>query len=412
MEVLALKDLPGMSRTKLLDSDIWKPCKSLEDIPPQFNRRVLLLATASITDDNIFCNGLYQNVFVIYKMAEILGWLPIYIVNSKPTDLAKVPEILRQSRIATVEDILKTPIPVGLYLEIGMSIDKMLRRHMKMLGARVAKLYLGNILNIDIETPVFYNPMHFAHHVVGETQEIWVSPHYAQHAEYAAELNNVKAGSADMKVAPYIWDSSIMTDDGRRHISWRPRLNGEKPTFIIMEPNISFQKNSLVPILAVEAFARTHPDVEFDCIIFNSDRLQRSPFFNESIRPYLETMTKKGKANIQWAGRKDIISILTTYPHLMAVCHQVNNEYNYMILEFLNAGFPVIHNGDTWKDFGYAYEGNDFVKASELMWKATASHHEKLEPYKAHGKILAWRHSVYNPQMQESWRAMLEGSKN
>jgi hypothetical protein len=116
---------------------------------------------------------------------------------------------------------------------------------------------------------------------------------------------------------------------------------------------------------------------------------------------------KKGK--VTWAGRKDIISILKSIPHLIAVCHQVNNEYNYMVLEFLNSGFPVIHNGLTWKDFGYSYEGNDFVKAADLMWKAMHTHHEKLEAYRAHGRCLAWRHSIYNPQMQEGWKKLLDG---
>jgi hypothetical protein len=406
MNMTQLSNLPGMPRTALAKSDEITPIKSLDAIPPMFNRRVILLATASITDENIFSNGLYQNVFVIYKMAEALGWLPIYIVNSKPTDLSVVPEILRKSRIATVEDILKNPIPIGIYLEIGMSIDKSLRKHMKVLGARTVKLYLGNILNIDIETPVFYNPMHFAHHVVGETQEIWVSPHYAQHAEYAAELNQVKAGTEQQRIAPYIWDPCIMTDDGRRFIQWRERLPGEKPTFIIMEPNISFQKTCLVPLLAIEQFSRDHPNVDFDCILFNSERILRSPFFNESLKPYLQVFTK-GK--ITYAGRKDIISILQSIPHLMAICHQVNNEYNYMILEFLNAGYPVIHNGETWKSFGYTYSSNNFKDAASQMWKATQSHHEKLETYKAHSKILGWRHSIYNPEVQEGWRKLLEG---
>ena len=97
--------MPGMPRTALTMADKSSPIKSLDSIPSVFNRRVILLATASITDENIFSNGLYQNVFVIYKMAEVLGWLPIYIVNSKPTDLSVVPEILRKSRIATIEDI-------------------------------------------------------------------------------------------------------------------------------------------------------------------------------------------------------------------------------------------------------------------------------------------------------------------
>ena len=403
---LIAKDLPGMPRTALTLADKSSPIKSLDSIPSIFNRRVILLATASITDENIFSNGLYQNVFVIYKMAEVLGWLPIYIVNSKPSDLSVVPEILRKSRIATIEDILKNPIPIGIYLEIGMSIDKSLRKHMKMLGARTCKLYLGNILNIDTETPVFYNPMHFAHHVVGETQEIWVSPHYGQHAEYAAELNQVKAGSENQKIAPYVWDPCIMTDDGRRFIQWRERLAGEKPTFIIMEPNISFQKACLVPLLIIEQFARENPGLEFDCIFFNSDRVMKSPFFTESIKPYLQTFTN-GK--ITFAGRKDIISILQSVPHLMAVCHQVNNEYNYMIMEFLYAGYPVIHNGETWSEFGYTYKTNDFKAGARQLLKAVQSHHEKLEAYRAHSRILAWRHSIYNPEMQEGWRKLLEG---
>jgi hypothetical protein len=285
-----------------------------------------------------------------------------------------------------------------------MSIEKSLRKYMKMLGARVAKLYLGNILNIDTETPVFYNPMYFAHHVVGESDEIWVSPHYGQHAEYAAELNHVQAGTEKQKIAPYIWDSSVMFDDGRRFLQWRPRIAGEKPTFIIMEPNISFQKNSLVPLMAVETFARAFPDTEFDCVLFNSDRLLRSPYFRECIQPYLESHVK-GK--ILFAGRKDIISILQTIPHAIAICHQVNNEYNYMVLEFLNAGYPVVHNAETWSSFGYYYRGNQFVDAAKHMEDIVRNHHERLEAYKAHGKMLAWRHSIYNPILQQEWLKLL-----
>lgn len=73
MNMIPLPTLPGMPRTSLTKSDEIIPIKSLDAIPPMFNRRVILLATASITDENIFSNGLYQNVFVIYKMAEALG---------------------------------------------------------------------------------------------------------------------------------------------------------------------------------------------------------------------------------------------------------------------------------------------------------------------------------------------------
>ena len=120
-----------------------------------------------------------------------MGYAPILVVNDKPKDIERVPTILRHVRMITVEEILKSPIPIHLYLEIGMSVDPSLRRLFRTAGAKVAKLYLGNILNIDTETPMFYPGMHFAHHVVGEIDEIWVSPHYKQHEEYAAVLNHV-----------------------------------------------------------------------------------------------------------------------------------------------------------------------------------------------------------------------------
>jgi hypothetical protein len=48
-------------------------------------RKIILLATAAINEGNIFSNGLFQNVYVYYKMFESMGFCPILIVNDKPT---------------------------------------------------------------------------------------------------------------------------------------------------------------------------------------------------------------------------------------------------------------------------------------------------------------------------------------
>jgi hypothetical protein len=173
-----LSELPGMVRREPGPTDSVKPILSLTKIPPMIQRPVILIATASISDSNIFNNGLYQNCFLIYKLAEAIGWMPILCVNTKPKDLNGIPEILRSCRVGEIDDILKQPIPVKLYLEVGMSLSGNLRRYMKMLGAKTCKLYLGNILNIDSETPMFFPGMNFSHHVIGEQDEIWTSPHY------------------------------------------------------------------------------------------------------------------------------------------------------------------------------------------------------------------------------------------
>jgi hypothetical protein len=403
--VSELGALPGMVRRWISPADTAKPLLPLAELNPMVQRPVLLLATASIGESNIFNNGLYQNCFLLYRLAEAIGWMPIFVVNTKPKDLSEVPEILRSCRIAEVDDILSHPLSIKLYLEVGMSISSQLRRFMKMMGARTAKLYLGNIVNIDIETPMFFPGMNFAHHVVGEQDEIWTSPHYLMNMEYAAALNQVEPEAATAKIAPYVWDSCIVTDDGRRHLAWKPRGAGEKPTFIIMEPNISFQKTGLIPLLIVEEMARANPTVDFEVIVLNGERLTASGYFATTIEPSLRGC--KGK--IKYAGRHDMISIMKSYPNAYAICHHFNNEFNYMVLEFLHCGYPVLHNCEAWKEFGYYYAENDTAGGMKVLCEALNFHHERLESYKGHARTLFWRHSIYNPDVQKAWLELMNG---
>lgn len=400
-----LEKLPGTVRCAPEPGDSVVPAWSINDIPPLFQRPVVLIATASISNANIYNNGLYQNCLIIYRLAEAIGWLPIFCVNEKPKALDQIPEFIRTCRFAEIDDILKKPLPIRLYVEIGMSIASHIRKYLKMMGARNAKLYLGNIVNIDIETPMFFPGMNFSHHVIGEQHEIWTSPHYAANLEYAAALNGVEPEASSAKIAPYVWDPCILTDDGRRHVAWKPRAANEKPCFIIMEPNISFQKTAIVPILMVEEFARANPWQDFDLVVMNSDRLLGSGYYKNNIEPSLRACKNK----IRYEGRRDIVSIMKAYPSAIPICYHINNEYNYMVLEFFYAGYPVLHNCASWKDFGYYYSENDTKVGATQLGKILNYHHERLEAYKGHARGLLWRHSIYNPDVQKAWKTLMEG---
>jgi len=392
-------ELAGMTRIGSVPITKHIPLCGLSEIVPLISRPIVLLATATITDDNLFANGLFQNVFLLYKMFDSAGWTPILIVNTKPTNLEKIPEVLRTTRVISIEDLVKQPLPIKAYIEIGMSIDPALRRFLKMIGGKIFKLYLGNILNIDIETPVFYPSMNFSHHVVGEMDAIWVSPHYEQHSEYACALNHIDP-SQEIKVAPYVWDSCILTDGNRRNPQWRPRKGDEKETFIVMEPNISFQKSSLLPIMALESWYRKNSSWTGQVLIVNGERIASVPFFRDSILNTLD-LFKDGKLII--IGRKDIITVMTEYPSATFVLNQWNNEYNYMTLELFSAGFPVVHNAQSWKEYGYSYKGNSIYDIVSKITLSRERHSELLETYKSHARLLAWTHSPYNPELQKAW---------
>ena len=382
-----------------------KPYTGIVNINPLIQRKVILLATAVISEENLFSNGLFQNVYVFYRMFEAMGHLPLMIVNKKPDSMEKIPWYMRDLRLISIEELAKNPIPVKLYIEVGMSIDKQMRKFLKMCGARIAKLYLGNILNIDIETPIFYPTMHFAHHVIGELDDIWVSPHYAQHAEYARALNHVDINKKEPMVVPYVWESQILFGGGDRNFQWRPPAEGEKETFLILEPNISFQKSSLVPLMILEAWYREHKGWNGEVIVINGERLLLIPFFKETVWKNLD-IVKDGKVKMR--GRTDILSLLKEFPSGMPVCHQWNNEYNYMVLEYFMTGYPVMHNASDWKEYGYYYPNSDIAAGAALVERIRKTHMENINVYKGHARALAWRHSPYNPDVQRVWGEIID----
>ena len=73
-------DLPGMTRYIEKDYGQCKPYTGIGELGNLIQRKVVLLATAVITEENLFSNGLFQNVYVFYRMFEAMGWLPIQLV--------------------------------------------------------------------------------------------------------------------------------------------------------------------------------------------------------------------------------------------------------------------------------------------------------------------------------------------
>ena len=233
--------MPGMTENFGNPFQFVMPFASASKLVGLKDRKVVLLATATITQKNIFSNGLFQNVYIIYKMFDAMGYAPILVIHEKPETLDSIPAMMCGARMMTTDEIIRQPLPVVALIEIGMSIDPLLRQFVKMLGGRLAKLYLGNILNIDVETPMFYPAMFFTHHVIEKIDTIWVSPHYGQHAEYASFLNHViPPGDLTQIIAPYVWDPCFLTRDFTEFPRWKPRSAPEDDVIVIMEPNISF----------------------------------------------------------------------------------------------------------------------------------------------------------------------------
>lgn len=360
-------------------------------------KRVVFMTSVRIADDQVWANGLFQNVYVIYKLFEAMGCFPVMLVDNMENN--KEAELHKQFRMTDFKTYIQKPHRVHAYIEMAMSCDPSIRKFFRSMGCKASKLYMGNILNIDIETVTFYKSVNFSHHVAGELDEIWVSPHYDQHADYAGAINGL-CGS--VRIAPYVWDPLFISKAGARYDGMNmgpdaPRL------FVIMEPNISFQKNSLIPILALEAYYRKWPERVETVIAVNGEKFKQIPWFSESIGPTLK-LVQDGK--LQLMPRAHMHNAVKAFHNAIVIQHQVNNQYNYSTLEWLTLGFPLVHNVARFKDYGYYYEGNDFYGASDAIETVVKRHNHNMESYSAQAIQLAWNFSIRNPANIKGWEEL------
>jgi hypothetical protein len=176
-------------------------------------------------------------------------------------------------------------------------------------------------------------------------------------------------------------------------------------SFTIIEPNISFQKSSLIPIMIAESYYRANPDKVHEIAVINGNKLMESPYFKATLLPTLE-LYKAGKLHM--LPRADTRSLAKTLNSNILIQHTVNNEYNYIFLEHLMMGFPVVHNFEKFKEFGYYYTGDSIKEGTEQIHKITTTHHMRVEAYKVAANQLNWNFSISNPDNMKGWSEILD----
>ena len=329
----------------------------------------IFLATGLITQNDLFTNGLHQNSLTLYSLFESLGYR-CYCIADKTGDF------IGGYRYLEPETYVQNPgtYQVGLYVEIGLTLDKEWRAFLRRRGVHVVKLHLGNILNIDVEMTCKMANIMFRHHVLGEYDEVWTSPHYAGHVGYAAALYRTPC-----RTVPYVWDSGWIKGYPRRiPTPW------QTVDIVVAEPNISFQKHCLYPFLLVEAFASAYPDWKGNLVLQNTERFQ----VNRQMQRRLAASPMKDR--IQLRPRMPLKTILEQNPSAVFISHQLRNEFNYLTLELLHLGYPVLHNAKAWKDFGFFWDEEDWPRSIGTLRGMLEGSATGVDEFRPENQLAAW----------------------
>ena len=311
-------------------------------------------------------NGLNQNAILLAELYSKLNH-KVCLLNDTASSSNKNfnLKVIQSSEIDLFNpDVI---IQCGFYLKNNL-IFSLKKKNSKLKNIHV---HYGNRMIADMEK------IH-THHLMYPTKyvdQVWVSPHYKQSISYYKNIYKTK----NIHIIPYIWSPKFLNTVSS---------NIESINIGILEPNINFTKNCLIPILICESLYKKNSSFSNSVKVYCSDYIKDKRFFRSWLSEF--DIYKSGK--LQLEHRKPFNQICSKECNVV-LSHQIFNELNYLYLECFYLGIPLIHNSKTLKSSGFYYPNNNIEKGVTVLKKAID---QKLLNKKFDNKKILNNYSIEN----------------
>ena len=352
--------------------------------------------------DSIFTNGCAQQGYFVLKSLRKSGFKADFVSIE---DKLKYFEVINEPvyNICNI-DILKQ---YHLIIFSSLIVDQFkLLNQMKLLGIKIANLMVGNFYIINCEEFVFNVHNNVIKDMNNEyVDEIWLMPMYRHAKEYIEGMTK-----KPVKISPYVWDNEIITKYAQlKNIKpeYKPIQNSQTIDIIIMEPNLSIHKTALPILVMLNRYFLLFPERLGTIHMFgipkrNKDFLECISHLDivkcKKIIPYQRTLSLEIFHRLRENNIKYIM-----------ISNNIRNGLNFIHLECLTLGIPIIHNCEPYKENGLFYEDSDrkteYSKATQYINDIWSN--KKLNDKKGSVDILLRYHS-YNKKNVENYKILAD----
>ena len=206
--------------------------------------------------ESIFTNGCVQQGYFVMKALRLAGYNVNYITVDKDYDQfelldEKIDNVLNYSKLSEYDMVIFSSLTVT---------QEHFLMYLKFLGIKVVNQMVGNYYLLNAEEFVFGKHRGVINNMINDyVDEIWLMPMYANCIQYIQYMTN-----KPVKISPYVWDNEFISKyiiSKNINPEYIIHDNYSQPLdIVIMEPNLSVHKNSLVPLLICNRFYMQHPE--------------------------------------------------------------------------------------------------------------------------------------------------------
>ncbi|WP_080422657.1 DUF2827 family protein [Burkholderia ubonensis] len=327
---------------------------------------------------SVWENGLGQNILFLTQLLRELPFVTdILILNcgDQATLPAEAERILPGVKLVRPVDATEL---VDVVIEMGGALDADWLDYLRARGKKVVFLCCGQPYVGLVEPSIFKKNGSFPR--AERCDEIWVLPKDRLFIPLMRTLHRCPVSEV-----PFLWDPILIerraadVEKAGFRFGYEPGKGRQTPRALrlgIFEPNISVVKCCVIPMLSCDAAFQSKPETVKSLHVLNSVHMKEHPTFS-----FLLTSLELHKNDmIHLDHRHDFVGYVSQNIDAV-VTHQWQNGQNYLHLDALYGGYPLIHNAPWLADVGYYYANSNVSEASRQIVKAASRHDTDHEAY-------------------------------
>lgn len=253
-----------------------------------------------------------------------------------------------------------------MVLAIGQHVSLTMKKRLRAHGIPLVIIRLGNDLIYDSTHMMASSrfrtkssePQMMGSIVQGEGyDECWISPHFAYAIDYYSYVSRLPLGKT--RVLPYFWDSIFIEKqmmDSKKELM--PLKTGNVRV-AVFESNQTMNKSMFMPLAALHYADAHYTKAYIMCCanLKNKDHAYYSTFLS-----YCKKCDGVNKGKVSFESRLPMLKVMTNYANVV-LSWQRDWSLNYLTLECLYLGIPIVHNCPEMKHFGFYYHENNLAEA-------------------------------------------------
>lgn len=361
----------------------------------------------------LWSNGITLNILFLAKsLQHSINQYDVSLLSTEPFDVDKLPTHLKSFKVQFVEDVYKD---LDMIVILGSQLKKEIGKAYKDIpGKKLIAYFCGNNYLFTMEQVLFKPNDNAWHYYEDNLDEVWYVPQqHENNVGYCKTLYRTNAIPI-----PFVWDTDYISqsksimDAGyikgtyKKDSTYTPK---EKKTIAVMEPNINMIKVCIIPSLVVEECYRTKIGKEKiqRLMLMCADKISKDKTFLSLLKSYDIFKDKKVTSD----GRYQTAFVMTQHADIL-VSHQMFNALNYLYLDAVYLGYPVLHNAWMCKDLAYYYDKSNVQEgAKQLEW--ILEHHDNvIEEYTERNKKVINRYLATNSQVVATYDKLIDNLYN